>query len=208
MVLLCPSRVVPKRGLMAATHGFKSQRQSSSAAPFLTPPTIGHSCQHSHIFPGLLGCQSKSGQVWPCGVEPIISKLLHRLCNWGELPPSYALGWSHFHSPGSKHGHSYLTYLWNQLKAIDMLNNCSRGYLQNCSYSKQLSMALLYESHPPAQTCGGEDILYIFFPIFPGHPEYWTPLQIPIWGPSLAAPCYTPIVLSIVQNTRKFKPLT
>ena len=39
-----------KRCLMAATPGFKSQSQSSSVAPFLTPPTIGHSCQHSCIF--------------------------------------------------------------------------------------------------------------------------------------------------------------
>ena len=51
-----------------------------------------------------------------------------------------------------------------------MLNDSSSGYLQNCCYSKQLSMALLHASHPPAQTCGGEDILYIyFFLIFPGH---------------------------------------
>ena len=47
---------------MAAVPGFKSQHQSSSAAPFPAPPTIGHSCQHSQ-------------QVWPCGVEPFISKL-------------------------------------------------------------------------------------------------------------------------------------
>ena len=132
--------------------------------------TIGHSFHHSRIFPALLGCHSKSGQVWPCGMESIISKLLCRLCNQGELPPSYIMGWSHSHPPGSKHGHSYLTYLWNQLKVIDMLNDHSRGYLQNCCYSKQFSMALLLVSHPPAQTCGGEDILYIyFFLIFPGH---------------------------------------
>ena len=63
------SHVVPentrgpkKRDQMAATPGFKSQRQSSSAAPFPAPPTIGHSCQHSW-------------QLWPSGVEPIISKL-------------------------------------------------------------------------------------------------------------------------------------
>ena len=83
IVLLCPRYMVPKRPRMAAKPGFKSQRQSSSAAPFLTPPTIGHSCQHS---------RSKSRQVWPCGVEPIISKLSRRLCNQGELPPSYILG--------------------------------------------------------------------------------------------------------------------
>ena len=51
-----------------------------------------------------------------------------------------------------------------------MLNDRSRGYLQNRCYSKQLSMALLHVSHPPAQTCGAEDILYIhFFLVFPGH---------------------------------------
>ena len=92
VVLLCLSRVVPKRCLLAASPGFKSQCQSSSVAPFLTPPTIGHSCQHSHIPPALLGCHSKSRQVWPCGVEPIISKVLCRLCNQGELTPSYVMG--------------------------------------------------------------------------------------------------------------------
>ena len=153
--------MVPKRHYMVDVPGFKSQSQSSSAAPFPTPPTTGHSCQHSHIFPALLGCHSKSGQVWPCGVEPIISKLLCRLCNQGELPPSYIRGWSHSHPSGSKYSHSCLTYLWNQLKVIDMLNDRSRGYLQNCCYSK-LSMALIHVSHPPAQTCGGEDIPYIY----------------------------------------------
>ena len=110
MVLLCPSRVVPKRRCMAAAPGFKSQRQSSSAAPFPTPPTIGPSCQPSRILPAFLGCHSKSGQVWPCGVEPIISKLFRRIRNQGELPPSYILGGSHSQLPGSKHGHSHLTY--------------------------------------------------------------------------------------------------
>ena len=127
VILLCPSCVVPKRPHMAATPGFKSQRQSSSVTPFPTPPTVGHSCQHSCIFPAFLGCHSKSGQVWPCGVEPVISKFLCRLCNQGELFSSYIMGWSHSHPPGSKHGHSYLTYLWNQLKVIDMLNDHSRG---------------------------------------------------------------------------------
>ena len=32
-------------------------------------------------------------------------------CNQGELLPSYILGGSHSRLPGSKHGHSYLTYL-------------------------------------------------------------------------------------------------
>ena len=103
------SCVVTFLGMVAMT-GFKFQCQSSSAAPFPTPPTISYPCQHSHILPALLGCHSKSGQVWPHVMEPIFT-LLHRLCNQGELLHSYVLGGSHSLLPGSKQGHSYLTYL-------------------------------------------------------------------------------------------------
>ena len=95
---------------MAAAPRFKSQRPSSFAAPFPTPPTVSYTCQHPRILPALLGCHSKSGQVWPHGMEPIISKLSRRPCNPGELLPSYILGVIRSHPPGSKHGHSYLTY--------------------------------------------------------------------------------------------------
>ena len=96
---------------MAAVPRFKSQRPSSSPAPFLTPPTVSYTCQHPRILPALLGCHSKAGQVWPHGVEPILSKLSRRCCNQGELLPSPIMGGSHSHLRGSKHGHSYLTYL-------------------------------------------------------------------------------------------------
>ena len=95
---------------MAAGPRFKSQCPSSFSAPFLTPPTVSYTCQHPRILPTLLGCHSKSGQVWPHGMEPIISKLSRRPCNQGELLPSPTLGGSHSHLPGSKQGHSYLTY--------------------------------------------------------------------------------------------------
>ena len=95
---------------MAAGPRFKSQCPSSFAAPFLTPPTVSYTCQHPRILPALLGCHSKSGQVWTHGMEPIISKLYHRPCNQGELLPSPILGGIRSHRPGSKHGHSHLTY--------------------------------------------------------------------------------------------------
>ena len=63
------------------------------------------------ILPALLGCHSKSGQGRHHGVEPIFSKLSCRCCNHRELLPSYNLGGSHSQPPGSKQGHSYLTYL-------------------------------------------------------------------------------------------------
>ena len=95
---------------MAAGPRFKSQCPSSFAAPFLTPPTVSYTCQHPRILPALLGCHSKSGQVWPHGMEPIISTLSRRPWNQGELLPSPILGGIHSHPPGSKHGHSYVTY--------------------------------------------------------------------------------------------------
>ena len=112
---------------MAAAPRFKSQRPSSFAAPFLTPPTFSYTCQHPRILPALLGCHCKFGQVWPHGMEPIISKLSHRPCNQGELLPSPILGGTWSHPPGSKHGHSYLTHPGNQLKVVDMLNDRARG---------------------------------------------------------------------------------
>ena len=63
---------------MAAGPRFKSQCPSSFAAPFLTPPTVSYTCQHPRILPAFLSCHSKSGQVWPHGMEPIISKLSRR----------------------------------------------------------------------------------------------------------------------------------
>ena len=94
---------------MAATPRLKSQCPSSSAAPFLTPPTVSYTCQHPRILPALLGCHSKSGQVWPHGMDPIISTLSRRPCNQGELLPSPILGGIWSHPPGKKRGHSYLT---------------------------------------------------------------------------------------------------
>ena len=111
MLSLLPQNHIVLPPLWLPRLGFKSWCQSSSAAPFPTPPTISYTCQHSRILPALLGCHSKSAQVWPHGMEPIFSKLSHRPCNQGKLPPSYILGGSHSHPPGSKHGHSYLTYL-------------------------------------------------------------------------------------------------
>ena len=49
-----------------------------------------------------------------------------------------------------------------------MLNDHSRGYMQNLLF-KTILMALLYAFQPPAQSCRGEDIIYIFFLIFSGH---------------------------------------
>ena len=86
------SHVVSKSPSMAVVPGFNSQCQSSSAAPFLTPPTITYAFQHSHILSTLLGCHVKSGQVRHHGVELIISKLSHKGCIQGELPPSYIMG--------------------------------------------------------------------------------------------------------------------
>ena len=144
---------------MAGVPEFTCWLESSSASLFPTPLTIGHACQHSRIFPAFLGCHSKSGQVWPYGVESIISKLLCRHYSQGELPPSYILGRSHSHPPGSKHGHIYLTYLRNQSKVTDRLNDLLNLFAK-LLIRKITQRPLFHVSHPPVQTCGSKDILY------------------------------------------------
>ena len=155
---------------------------------FLCSPISHSSYNQLHlpvfpILPALLGCHSKSGQVWPHGTEPIFSKLSHRLCNQGELLPSYILWGSHSQLPGSKHGHSYLTYLWNQLKVIDMLNDYARGYLHSCCYIKQLWMALLHVSLPQLRLVGWGHPIYIFSNIS-WTPWVLDPIKNPYLGPS------------------------
>ena len=91
----CPSHVIPTYSAKAVWSslvwlphlGFKSPRQSSSAAPFPTPPTVGYTGLHSYILPALLGCHSKSRQAWPHGMEPIISTLSRRPCTRGSYFP-------------------------------------------------------------------------------------------------------------------------
>ena len=43
---------------------------------------------------------------------------------------------------------------------------------------------------PPLRLAGVRTSYIYFSLIFPEYPEFWTPLQIPIWGPPLAVPCY------------------
>ena len=107
---LLHSRMVSSSS-MAAGPRFKSQHPSSFAAPFPTPPTISYTCQHPRILPALLGFHSKSGQVWPHGMEPVVSSSHTGAVTRGSCFPVNILGGSHSHLPGSKHWHSYLTYL-------------------------------------------------------------------------------------------------
>ena len=91
VVLLCPSHVVPKRPHMAAAPGFKPYHQSSFATPFLTLPTIGHSCQHSVFFQLHWAAIVSPGRCGPV-VWRQSSTSFCRFCNQGELPPSYIIG--------------------------------------------------------------------------------------------------------------------
>ena len=50
-----PQNLVVLPPSMAAAPRFKSQRPSSFAAPFPTPPTVSYTCQHPCILPALTG---------------------------------------------------------------------------------------------------------------------------------------------------------
>ena len=78
--------------------------------------------------------------------------------------------------------------------------SCRAGAIQNssewpCSMCP-LSSGLWEWGHP----------IYIFL-IFPEHQEFWTPLQILIWGPLLAAPRYTetPKGWTPLENSVKYE---
>ena len=134
--LLAWSAVSPPQGLhsakapwssppgMAAAPVFKSQRQSSSEPHFwllqsVIPASIPVFFQL--YWAAIVSLDRDGPMAWSQSSPSSHAR------NQGELPPSYILGGSHSHPPGSKLGHSHLTYLWNQLKVIDMLNDCARG---------------------------------------------------------------------------------
>ena len=168
---------------MAARPRFKPQHQSSSAALFPIPPTISYTCQHYCIFLALLGCSSKSGQVWPCGMERIISKLSHRCCNrqglgvpsqshprWKSLPSLWLKAWPQLFNISKKRVKNYRYAKWPCLRLVAKLLLC-RTTLNGLAPCVPFPSSDLWGWRHP------------IFLIFPGHPEFWTPLQIPLWGP-------------------------
>ena len=152
-----------------AFHPFSSQQGLSC---FLSHMAKG--APQSHVVPTYSAKAWWSSLVW----------LLH--CNQGDLPPSYILGRSHSHFLGSKHGHSLLTYPWNQLKVIDMLNDHPEV---SCK-----TVAMQNSSQWPCSTCpipqlrpAGVRTSHIFN-------TSWTPWVLdPITNPYLGAPWLHPV---------------
>ena len=68
---------------------------------------------------------------------------------------------------------------------------CQRLAVQQPLYKTALNGPSPCVPSPSSGLWGWGHPIYIFL-IFPGHLEIWTPLQIPIWGPLLAVPCYMP----------------
>ena len=108
--LLPPKPHGPSSGT-AATPRFKSQSQSSSAAPFPTPPTISYTCQHYLFFQVNWVAIVSLGRRGPMAWSQSSPSSHIGAVTTGALPPSYILGGSHSQIPDSEHPHSYLTYL-------------------------------------------------------------------------------------------------
>ena len=109
LTLLCQSRVVlsllsakaawSSLSGMAAVPGFKSHRQSSSAAPFPTPPTISYTCQHSQFFQlywaaivslGRCGPMARSQSSPSSHAGPVTRGVASQLhLGWKSLPSPY-----------------------------------------------------------------------------------------------------------------------
>ena len=82
---------------MAAAPGFKSQHQSSSAAPFPTPPTISYTCQHSLFFQLYWAAIVSLGRCGPMAwsqsspsshAGPVTRGSCFPVTSWVEVTPS------------------------------------------------------------------------------------------------------------------------
>ena len=75
-------------------------------------------------------------------------------------------------------------------------------------YAEQLSIAQLHLSHPPLQTCGGEDILYIYFNI--SWALSYGPHYKSLSGGPMATPCINDWIVEKINksfNHSEFYPL-
>ena len=107
-----------------------------------------------------------------------------RRCNPGELPPSCGL--KSLRSPRLK--------AWPQLFNIFMKPVKGYRYVK-WPRQKLATQLLLYKTalngpvpcvpSPSSGLWGWGHPIYFFSLIFPEHPEFWTPLQIPLWAPPL-----------------------
>ena len=112
--------------LCGCRNWFESWSEYSSASPFLTPPTISYTCQHSCVFPAFLGCHCKSGQacprMWnqqsPSSYTAAVTRG-PRLPVASQLPP----GSKSLPSPWFKAWPQLFNISINQSKVIDMLND-------------------------------------------------------------------------------------
>ena len=94
--------------------GFKSQLQSSSAAPFPTPPTISYTCQHSLFFQlswaAIVGLGRSSPMARSHGAN--LLQTLTQALQPGGVASQLHIGWKSLPSPWLK--------AWPQLFNISM----------------------------------------------------------------------------------------
>ena len=95
---------------MAATPRFKSQRPSSSAAPFSTLPTISYTCQHSLFFQLYWAAIVSRGRCGPMAWSQS-SPSSHAGAVTEGVASQLHLGRKSLSSSWLKASHSYLTYL-------------------------------------------------------------------------------------------------
>ena len=158
--------------------------QSSSAAPFPTPPAISYTCQHSLFFQlywaarvslGRCGPMARS-QSSPSSQAGAVTKgSCFPVTSWVEVTPSpWLKAWPQLFNISMKpvKGYRYVKWPCQGLAAQLLLCKTALNGPAPCVPSP--SSGLWGWGHP----------IYICL-IFPGHLEFWAPLQTPIWGPRL-----------------------
>ena len=94
-------------------------------------------------------------------------------------------GWKSLPSPWLKAGPQIFNISMKQVKGYRYVKwPCQRLAAQLLLYKTALNGPVPCVLSPSSGLWGWGQPIYIFL-IFPGHLEFWTPLQIPIWGPPL-----------------------
>ena len=100
----------------------------------------------------------------------VVASQLH--LGWKSLPSPWLKAWPQLFNISMKPVKGYRYVKWP----------CQRLVAQLLLYKTALNGPAPCVPSPSSDLWGWGHPIYIFL-IFPGHVEFWTPLQIPIWGP-------------------------
>ena len=179
----------------AAAPGFKSRHKSPCATPFLTPPTIGCTCQHPTYFQSFLAnivSPSRCGPTAQSKPSPsscsgaITRGTASQFCHRSKsLPSPWLQAWPQLFNKSTK-----LASCYRYVKELFLHIRNVGGQLLICKIT-QWPCSLC-----PISQSGLVGVGISCICIFPRHPKVWTLFQIL----HLGVPGYSPLQLGKITH--------